>query len=83
MLSFPDLVDSCLFPDVVDSQFSEQVDRLPDIVDIIPGFVDIFLKRLTPAQAKPYTMKTLRGCQAAGGAKPFLFHTEKQTKEGC
>ncbi len=43
----------CLFPDVVDRQFSEQVDRPPDIVDIIPGFVDIFLKRLTPAQAEP------------------------------
>lgn len=27
------------FPDVVDSYFSEQVDRLPDIVDIIPGLL--------------------------------------------
>ena len=33
-------VDSfCLFPDVVDSHFTEQVDSLPDIVDSIPGFV--------------------------------------------
>jgi len=31
-----------------------------------------------------HTMKnTAVVCQAAGGAKPFLFHTEKQTKEGC
>jgi hypothetical protein len=43
----------CLFPDVVDSHFTEQVDSLPDIVDSLPGFVDIFLKVLTLAQAKP------------------------------
>ncbi|MCR5316019.1 MAG: hypothetical protein K6E52_09005 [Bacteroidaceae bacterium] len=43
----------CLFPDVVDSHFSGQVDNHPDIVDSIPGFVDIFLKVLTLAQAKP------------------------------
>jgi len=36
-----------LFPDVVDSRFTEQVDSLPDIVDSIPDFVDIFLKVLT------------------------------------
>ena len=41
-------VDSfCLFPDVVDSRFTGQVDSLPDIVDSVPGFVDIFLKVLT------------------------------------
>jgi hypothetical protein len=43
----------CLFPDVVDSRFTEQVDSLPDIVDSVPGFVDIFLKVLTLALAKP------------------------------
>ena len=37
----------CFFPDVVDSRFTEQVDSLPDIVDNVPGFVDIFLKVLT------------------------------------
>ena len=30
-----------LFPDVVDSRFTEQVDNLPEIVDSVPGFVDI------------------------------------------
>ena len=44
---------SCLFPDVVDSRFPERVDSLPDIVDTVPGFVNIFLKVLTLAQAKP------------------------------
>ena len=29
----------CLFPDVVDSRFTKQVDILPDIVDSISGFV--------------------------------------------
>ena len=36
------LIDSfSLFPDVVDSRFTEQVDNLPEIVDSVPGFVDI------------------------------------------
>jgi len=36
-LFFLILVDSlCLFPDLVDSRFAEQVDNLPDIVDSIP-----------------------------------------------
>ena len=47
--SLPDIV----VPDVVDSRFTGQVDSLPDIVDSVPGFVDIFLKVLTLAQAKP------------------------------
>jgi hypothetical protein len=54
----------CLFPDVVDSRFTEQVDSLPDIVDSVPDFVDIFLKRLTIMK------NTAVVCQAAGGAKP-------------
>jgi len=29
----------CLFPDVVDSRFTEQVDNLPDSVDSFPGFI--------------------------------------------
>ena len=43
----------CLFPDVVDSRFTEQVDNLPDIVGSISGFVDIFLIVLTLVRAKP------------------------------
>jgi hypothetical protein len=53
-----------LFPDVVDSRFTEQVDSLPNIVDSVPDFVDIFLKRLTIMK------NTAVVCQAAGGAKP-------------
>ena len=54
VLSFCHLsLSVCLFLILVDSRFTEQVDSLPDIVDSIPGFVDIFLKVLTLAQAKP------------------------------
>ncbi len=34
---------SMSFSDVVDSRFTGQVDSLPDIVDSVSGFVDIFV----------------------------------------
>ena len=40
---------------MVDSRFTGQVGNLPEIVDSVPNFVDIFLKVLTLAQAEPKT----------------------------
>ena len=40
---------------MVDNRFTGQVGNLPEIVDSVPNFVDIFLKVLTLAQAEPKT----------------------------
>ena len=67
----------CLFPDVVDSRFTKQVDILPDIVDSISGFVHksaqgtvTFVTALyfNHASAGQALLRQLKGCEIGDSA---------------
>ena len=61
----------CLFPDVVDSRFPERVDSLPDIVDTVPGFVDISWKCWHLLRRSP---KPLKHCVLCPPKNNFVTH---------